>query len=56
MRSSHEIMQELEAIRQDINEITSNENVLLTYDFKFHVAMITDLKRELRLALIEERQ
>ena len=56
MRTSNQIIDDIETIREDILSICQVEKSLLSFDLSFYVNQLTDLKRELRLALIEERQ
>ena len=56
MRNPDDIIDDIETIRIDLLKMCKYKNALLTLDLSFYVNQLTDLKRELRLALIEGRQ
>lgn len=55
MRSSQEILEELEAYRESLRGATAQENSLLVLDLQFFADAVRDLKQELRTAQAVER-
>ena len=55
-RKSSEIIEDIEDIRQSMLNALSSKDALLFVDLQFLLNQVTDLKQELRLSLIDERQ
>ena len=55
-RKSSEIIEDIEDIRQSMLNALSSKDALLFIDLQFLLNQVTDLKQELRLSLIDERQ
>ena len=55
-RKSSEIIEDIEDIRQSMLNALSSKDALLFVDLQFLLNQVTDLKQELKLSLIDERQ